>query len=576
MPINITLRSVKGSPLTASEVDSNFSSLKDNLTTALAQSGVTTVNGRSGAITLTQSDVVAALGFTPSSGGSGGSGGTATPRIQTGAVNPGTGTNGDMFYNTTDGVLYVYSNGGWVSTTYVITPTAGSGITIVQSLPASGETGAVVYNRGDDKLYEWNGTSWVAAVPTIAATQITDNMITTPKLAANSVTADKITANAIVAGKIAAGAIGATEIAAGAITSSRLAANAVAAGNIAAGAINASHIAAGAVTVDKLSSSSAALNVSGVEYYLGGSNLILGHPACLLLKQTAGTIALVVESINGTGSDICPAFFLTGRQTSTSAMQAYSGVQQSGSSIEYYNQVLLAYQQGSTRCAIQAVTSTGGVAGNFAIHNASVMSSLGGTSPTRLVQICNGTYGVQLFGSTVGTFTGAHDGLYSDQSGPYEIGDIAVDVDIVGPVTVNDSLSKVALSSAPCMKTVIGVISSDRSKTHVPSVLAVHKSVVDSQGNTQIVTEVDPQYANLTLTHSYVALNAVGEGSINVCGENGNITAGDLIVTSSMPGKGMKQDDDIVRSITVAKARQSVIFSSPTEVKTIPCIYMCG
>ena len=61
-----------------------------------------------------------------------------------------------------------------------------------------------------------------------------------------------------------------------------------------------------------------------------------------------------------------------------------------------------------------------------------------------------------------------------------------------------------------------------------------------------------------------------------MCGENGTIEAGDLIVTSSIAGKGMKQSDDIVRSITVAKARETVTFNSPTEVKQIACIYLCG
>jgi hypothetical protein len=63
---------------------------------------------------------------------------------------------------------------------------------------------------------------------------------------------------------------------------------------------------------------------------------------------------------------------------------------------------------------------------------------------------------------------------------------------------------------------------------------------------------------------------------INVCGEGGDIEIGDLIVTSSIPGKGMKQADDLVRNTTVAKSRQNVTFSGPTEVKQIACIYMCG
>jgi hypothetical protein len=71
-------------------------------------------------------------------------------------------------------------------------------------------------------------------------------------------------------------------------------------------------------------------------------------------------------------------------------------------------------------------------------------------------------------------------------------------------------------------------------------------------------------------------MNSLGEGQVNVCGENGDIEIGDLIVTSSIRGKGMRQSDDIVRNYTVAKSREAVTFSSPTEVKTIACIYLCG
>jgi hypothetical protein len=73
-----------------------------------------------------------------------------------------------------------------------------------------------------------------------------------------------------------------------------------------------------------------------------------------------------------------------------------------------------------------------------------------------------------------------------------------------------------------------------------------------------------------------VLVNALGEGLINVCGENGNLVVGDLIVTSSIPGKGMKQSDDIIRSITVARSREAVTFSSPTDVQQVACIYLCG
>ncbi len=68
----------------------------------------------------------------------------------------------------------------------------------------------------------------------------------------------------------------------------------------------------------------------------------------------------------------------------------------------------------------------------------------------------------------------------------------------------------------------------------------------------------------------------VGEGIINVCGLNGDIEVGDLLTSSSVSGKGMKHDSETIKSYTVAKARQSVTFSSPDEVKQIACIYLCG
>ena len=83
-------------------------------------------------------------------------------------------------------------------------------------------------------------------------------------------------------------------------------------------------------------------------------------------------------------------------------------------------------------------------------------------------------------------------------------------------------------------------------------------------------------YQPIVDTHDYVAINSVGEGQINVCGEAGNFQIGDLIVCSSIAGKGMKQSDDIVRNTTVAKVREAVTFSSPTEVKLVSCIYLCG
>lgn len=68
----------------------------------------------------------------------------------------------------------------------------------------------------------------------ITEADISDEAITTPKLAANAVTAAKIAANTITANEIAAGTITANEIAADTITSNELAADAVTANELAA------------------------------------------------------------------------------------------------------------------------------------------------------------------------------------------------------------------------------------------------------------------------------------------------------------------------------------------------------
>jgi hypothetical protein len=50
-----------------------------------------------------------------------------------------------------------------------------------------------------------------------------------------------------------------------------------------------------------------------------------------------------------------------------------------------------------------------------------------------------------------------------------------------------------------------------------------------------------------------VIVNSVGEGGIWICNANGSLKNGDLITTSEVCGFGMRQDDDIIRSCTVAK-----------------------
>ena len=61
-----------------------------------------------------------------------------------------------------------------------------------------------------------------------------------------------------------------------------------------------------------------------------------------------------------------------------------------------------------------------------------------------------------------------------------------------------------------------------------------------------------------------------------VCNENGDIEAGDLLTTSNKLGFLMKQSDGLIYNYTVAKCMENVTFGTSTEKTGIYCILMCG
>jgi hypothetical protein len=199
------------------------------------------------------------------------------------------------------------------------------------------------------------------------------------------------------------------------------------------------------------------------------------------------------------------------------------------------------------------------------------------------------------------TFTGAHMSAINKSESP-EIGDILIDQSVIGISHVSESFTQVVRSSTSNQKAAIGVFNGDtktlndilngRGPTiliedhpYTEEELSNHyalqnatASEEDNPTNTPPLSrsKLKDEFANILDTNDIIQINAVGEGAVNVCGENGDFEAGDLIVTSSTPGKGMKQDDDIIRSYTVAKVRENVTFSDPAEVKLVACIYLCG
>ena len=199
------------------------------------------------------------------------------------------------------------------------------------------------------------------------------------------------------------------------------------------------------------------------------------------------------------------------------------------------------------------------------------------TGTSGLIGVANGyDFYAEGTGTNYGPFTGAHDALMPVGSA-YEVGDIVVDTSCVVKKNVSSVLCSVETSTSVNQKGTVGVIAKDMGLLkgkYPPAAFGFTNITSDEDGNA--ITPPDTVYDSVKETYNYITINALGEGQVNVCGENGNISRGDLIVSSSLPGKGMKQADDIIRSYTVAKAREDVTFSSPTEVKQVACIYLCG
>ena len=572
---------------------------------------------------------------------------------------------GDLVYNETDGITYIFKNGAWVNLLQDLTPNAsGTGIEIVAILPITVTNGKVVYNSADKKLYEGVNGAWVpvvqastaatdvanasitvakfaagirpvetlstlpttgnsvgrivylttdgqlyrytasgftTAVPaqaltgTITATQIADDAITTPKIATGAITADEIGANAITAGKIAAnavtagtiqaGAISATEIAsnaittdkiysgaitavklsansvdatkivAGSISASLIAADAINAGHIQAGAIGASEISARAITADKIASKS----ITAAQIQAGAiSSSEIASNAITADKILAGSITaykLSADAIIGKTIAISSSTSATaGTTPSGYSSLALFDTSRDKNAIGGVNRTLGGY-------AISGVsTNTTSSVGVHGIGNWGVLGeALGGGFGFYT------TYNCYFEGANY-PFTGSHMGFTTNAT-QFKIGDIVTVVDGY-MIEVNNSVFSVLPSSSIKDKKVIGVFNgfTDSIETFAKN----SKAISDNEA-------FKPFIDSIKSTHKVVGFNAIGEGGITVCDKNGNIEIGDYICTSSLKGKGMKQDDDLLHNYTVAKALESVDWSKETTTsKMIAATYHCG
>ncbi len=162
------------------------------------------------------------------------------------------------------------------------------------------------------------------------------------------------------------------------------------------------------------------------------------------------------------------------------------------------------------------------------------------------------------------SFTGQHATVIT--SGSYELGMIA---ESTGEMWVKSShdietaLPKVQLTSSEKSKTVYGVIA---------NLSGSFEGYIANGG--------------LAADEMHIVVNSIGEGCVLVTNYNGEVQNGDYIVSSPIAGYGMRQDDDLLRSSTVAKCTESVDWVTVNDTITVDeniyklcligCTYHCG
>jgi len=100
---------------------------------------------------------------------------------------------------------------------------------------------------------------------------------------------------------------------------------------------------------------------------------------------------------------------------------------------------------------------------------------------------------------------------------------------------------------------IVAKISDKANDKNVYGVLSYYDFTIQTSYDAEIPTE-NPE-GKIYYT------NSTGEGMIYVSDINGSIEAGDYITSSNIPGLGMKQDDDLLHSYTMAKSVGDVDFN---------------
>lgn len=300
----------------------------------------------------------------------------------------------------------------------------------------------------------------------------------------------------------------------------------------------------------------------------GVNNVELGGPANALYIN--GTTSVTPSAAILQNSSGVPAIYgsnsYNGGSGSTAAIYGYANTNVGVSGVSRY--------QGT---GLYGGAYVSGGSDNHGLRASNLSVSGGGVATSGLVGVGNGyDFYAEGGGTNYGPFTGAHDVLVPMGTN-ITIGYIVCDVKLIIAKNISNTIFEVATSSS-ANQVPIGVMAVDNGllAKYKPAAFIEKFETVTVNDQPVTTTVMYPEYDEYKDTYDYCGINAVGEGQVYVCGEAGDIAAGDLIVTSSVAGVGMKQSDNIVRNITVAKARQAVSFTDTSTPVLVACIYLCG
>jgi len=366
------------------------------------------------------------------------------------------------------------------------------------------------------------------------------------------VTATNIQSGTITATQIATGTITATQIAAGAITSEKILANAIVADKIAANSLSLGKL---------ISNTNYTYGGGNFMYELGTSTTVAGYNGAGIFRA-AQTQSFAVGGLSFTDDN-----FAIAGQSGGNGIGSLAGA--------FYN----SFAAGGNVHRSFALLAGPSRAGFFQNNTAPIIWTEMCSNVVNRAIRTQGDVEVQGNITATGTiipFTGAHDAVFPGNV-TVTPGDIVVDTTVIIRKDVNNTLTHVMISEQANVPA-LGVYSATHDANYVSPSVGMPSEPVRIGDNTYITetTILNPEFEADLAGNVFIVVNGVGEGLINVIGEAGNIAQGDLIVTSNTPGKGMRQSDDILRSRTVARAREAVTFDTPDQVKQIACIYLCG